>query len=66
MPPAVAGINGEFLAVAAIGAGAVVALLLPFIAGRTARSRQVVVWMGLFALAVMTAMTWLALTESAP
>lgn len=65
MPPTVAGINGEFLAVAAMGAGALAAFLLPFVAGRTPRSRQIVLGLGLFALAFMTAMTWLALTGSA-
>jgi quinol-cytochrome oxidoreductase complex cytochrome b subunit len=65
MPPSVAGINGEFLAVAAISAGAIAALLLPFVAGHTAHSRRIVVGLGLVALAFMTAMTWLALTGSA-
>jgi cytochrome b6 len=65
MPPSVAGINGELLAVAAISAGAIAALLLPFVAGHTAHSRRIVVGLGLVALAFMTAMTWLALTGSA-
>jgi quinol-cytochrome oxidoreductase complex cytochrome b subunit len=66
MPPTLAGIDGEFLAVGTMGAGAVAALLLPFVAGRTPRSRRIVVWLGLFALVFMAAMTWLALTGSAP
>jgi quinol-cytochrome oxidoreductase complex cytochrome b subunit len=66
MPPTLAGINGEFLAVVAMGAGTVAALVLPFFAGHTARSRQIVVWLGLLVLAFMTVMTWLALTGSAP
>jgi quinol-cytochrome oxidoreductase complex cytochrome b subunit len=66
MPPRVAGIDGEFLAVALMGGGAVAALLLPFLAGHSPRSRQIVVWLGLFTLAFMAAMTWLALTGSAP
>ena len=66
MPPTVAGIDGEFLAVAAMSAGAVAAFLLPFVAGRTPRSRRIVVGLGLLALAFMSAMTWLALTGSAP
>jgi cytochrome b6 len=66
MPPTLAGINGEFLAVVAMSAGMVAALVLPFFAGHTARSRQIVVWLGLLVLAFMAAMTWLALTGSAP
>ncbi len=66
VPPTVAGINGEFLAVAAMGAGAVGALLLPFLAGHTPRARRLVLWAGVGALAFITAMTGLALAGAAP
>ena len=66
LPPTVAGINGELLAVAAMGAGAAGALLLPFLAGRTPRARRLVLWVGVGALTFMMAMTGLALTGAAP
>lgn len=61
VPPVVAGIDGEFLAVLFMSAGAIGALLLPFLAGGTTRSRRVVIWFGLAALVFMSAMTLLAL-----
>lgn len=66
VPPKVGGINGELLAVAAMGAGTVGALLLPFLAGHTPRARRLVLWVGVGALAFITAMTGLALTRAAP
>ena len=66
VPPTVAGINGEFLAVAAISASAACALLLPFLGGHTPRGRRLVLWVGVGALAFMAAMTGLALTGGAP
>jgi cytochrome b6 len=66
VPATVGGINGEFLAVAAMGAGAAGALLLPFLAGHTPRTRRLVLWIGVGALAFMTAMTGWALAGAAP
>ena len=66
VPPTVAGINGEFLAVAAMAGGATAVLLLPFVAGHTPRGRRLVLWAGVGALAFMTAMTGLALAGAAP
>jgi cytochrome b6 len=63
VPPSVAGLNGEFVAAAAMGAGAIGALLLPFFAGHTPRTRRLIVWVGLVALGYMTLMTGLALAE---
>ena len=64
VPATVAGINGELLAVAGLGAAALGVLLLPFLAGETHRSRRVVVWTGLVALLFMAAMTMLAVQAS--
>jgi cytochrome b6 len=66
VPASVGGVNGEFVAVVAIGAGAASALMLPFVAGHTVRARRVVVWAGLAALVFMCVMTGLALTSAAP
>ena len=52
VPPTVAGIQGEFLAVAAMTAGAAGVLLLPFLAGRTPRTHRLVLWVGVGALAL--------------
>ena len=65
VPPEVAGINGEFLAVLFMTAGAVAALVLPFVAGRTSTSRRLVVSIGILALIFMAAMTLLALRGTA-
>jgi len=61
IPPTVAGINGELLAVMVMGAAAVGAALLPFFGGQTPRSRGVAAWIGVLALTFMALMTWLAL-----
>ena len=66
VPPTVLGLDGEFVAVAAIGAGAVGAVLLPLLAGHTPRGRRLIVCAGVLALAFMAAMTWLALAEGEP
>jgi cytochrome b6 len=66
VPSAVAGINGELIAVAVMAAGVIAALLLPFMAGDTAQTRRVVVWAGAAALAFMAIMTGLALSAAAP
>ena len=66
VPPTIAGINGELIAVAVMGAGALAALLLPLLAGHTARARLAVVWVGAVALLFMALMTGLALSAAAP
>ncbi|MBI2186592.1 MAG: cytochrome bc complex cytochrome b subunit [Acidobacteria bacterium] len=66
VPPTVAGLNGEFVAVAAMGSGAVGALLLPLVAGRSPRSRAIVVWICAAALLFMGGMTMLALRTVTP
>jgi len=54
------------IAVAVMGAGALAALLLPLLAGHTARARLAVVWVGAVALLFMALMTGLALSAAAP
>ena len=66
VPATLAGINGEFLAVVAMGLLATGALLLPFIARPTHQGRRLVVWAGVVMLAFMSAMTALALAGTAP
>jgi cytochrome b6 len=66
VPPSVAGIDGESLAVVTMGIGALCVLLLPFLAGRTSKAQRVTLWLGVVALAFMTIMTALSLTGSAP
>jgi cytochrome b6 len=66
VPATVAGVNGEFVAAAAMAAGAAGALALPFLAGHTPRARRLVVWVGAAALAFMAVMTGLALAEQQP
>jgi len=66
VPPTVAGLNGEFVAVAVIGAGALAALALPLLVGSSTRARSCLVWAGAAALLFMCAMTALALRAVAP
>jgi cytochrome b6 len=66
VPPTVVGLNGEFVAVAAIAAAAVAALVLPLLAGSSPRTRSVVVWTGAAALLFMSVMTMLAFRAVAP
>src|SRR5687767_4706154 len=66
VPPVIAGVNGELVAVLLLGAGGVGAVVLPFLAGHTARTRRAVVWAGAAALAFITLMTGLALSAVAP
>jgi len=66
VPPTIGGINGELVAVIIMGGGAVAALLLPFMAGHTDRTRRVIVWAGATALAFMAIMTGLALAGATP
>jgi cytochrome b6 len=66
MPPTLGGLNGEFVAVAVMGAGGAAALLLPLLAGHSPRARSLVIWAGAAALLFMSAMTALALRAVAP
>jgi cytochrome b6 len=66
VPPTIAGINGELVAVLAMTAGGFGALLLPFLVGHTTNARRAVVWAGAAALVFMTLMTGLALSAVAP
>jgi cytochrome b6 len=66
VPPAIAGIDGELIAVGAISAGALAALLLPFLAGHTVQARRVVVWAGAAVLVFAALMTGLALSAAGP
>lgn len=66
VPPTVAGLNGEFVAVTVMGAGGLAALLLPFLAGGSTRARALVVWAGAAALLFMGVMTALALRGVQP
>lgn len=66
VPPTVAGVNGELVAVAVMAAGAGAALLLPLLAGSSPNARSAVVWAGAAALLFMSAMTALALRTVTP
>ncbi len=66
VPPTVAGLNGELVAVAAMGAAAIAALALPLLARPSPRGRCFVVVAGAAALLFMAAMTALALRGSTP
>ena len=65
VPPDVAGIDGESLAVVVMGLGAAGVLALPLVVGHTARGRRVMVWLALCALVGMLALTGLALMGGA-
>jgi len=62
MPAHVLGIDGELIAIGAMSLGAMALVLLPFIDRNTARSRTIVTWAAIAAIAFMTTMTVLALT----
>ncbi len=66
VPATVLGIDGESLAVAVMGTGALGVLLLPFLAGRTAGARRLIVYLGAVALGFMVFMTVLALAGATP
>jgi quinol-cytochrome oxidoreductase complex cytochrome b subunit len=66
MPSTLAGVEGEFVAVAAMGTVGVGAILLPFLARNTRLGRRLVVWIGFVMLVFMSAMTALALAGSTP
>jgi cytochrome b6 len=65
VPPSVAGLDGESLAVVAMGLGAAAVLVLPLVAGQTAGGRRAVVWIALAALVCMLTLTGLALLGGA-
>jgi cytochrome b6 len=60
VPATLLGLEGERLAVVAMGAGAALVGLLPFVTGHTARSQRVVRWLGAAALLMMAVLTGLA------
>jgi cytochrome b6 len=66
MPSTLAGVEGEFVAVAAMSIVGVGAILLPFMARNTRFGRRLVVWIGIVMLVFMSALTALALVGSAP
>jgi quinol-cytochrome oxidoreductase complex cytochrome b subunit len=57
----VLGINGELIAIGVITIGALAMMFLPFLDKNTERSRRIVTWAAVFALAFMVAMTLIAL-----
>jgi cytochrome b6 len=61
MPAHVLGINGELVAIGAMGLGALALVMLPFLDRNTRRSRAIVTWAAIAALAFMATMTALAL-----
>jgi len=61
MPPYVLGISGELIAIAAMTAGALALMVLPFLDRNTPRSQRLVTWAGVAALVFMVAMTLVAL-----
>ncbi len=61
VPATIGGIPGEVVAILAMGAGAVAAIALPFLAPGTPLSRRAIVWIGITALVFMAGMTGLAL-----
>ena len=60
IPSTVLGVDGELLAVLALGIGGGVVLLLPFLAGQADWAQRVIRWVGVGALLFMAAMTGLA------
>ena len=65
VPGHVAGLEGELVAVLALSAGGLAFALLPFFDPDTPRSRRIVTWLGLSALAFMVVLTILALRGGA-
>jgi cytochrome b6 len=61
MPAHVLGINGELVAISAMGLGALALVMLPFLDRNTQRSRAIVTWAAIGALVFMATMTALAL-----
>jgi cytochrome b6 len=63
MPGHILGIEGELVAVLGMGLGAVALVFLPFLDRNTERSRRIVTWAAMGALAFMVVMTLMALSE---
>lgn len=66
VPPTLAGVDGELLAICALAAAALGAVLLPIIVPHSVRGERVIAWLGLAALAFMVVMTALAVAGAAP
>ena len=66
MPAHILGIDGELVAIGAMGLGAVALVILPFLDRNTRRSRAIVTWAAIAALAFMAAMTAVALFGGHP
>ena len=66
VPPTLAGVDGELLAICALAAGALAAVLLPVIVPHSVRSQRVTAWLGLAVLAFMVVMTALAVAGAVP
>ncbi|HEX5069263.1 MAG TPA: cytochrome bc complex cytochrome b subunit [Vicinamibacterales bacterium] len=66
MPAHILGIEGELVAIAVMGLGAVALVLLPFLDTNTRRSRAIVTWLAVGALVFMVTMTLLAVGGSQP
>ncbi len=64
VPSTVAGINGELIVVAALGAAAVLLVVLPFVMPDRPRARRVLSWVAAAALAYLVVLTALALRGS--
>lgn len=64
VPASVLGINGELLVVTALGVGAALLVVLPFVVPDRPRARRVLVAIAATALAYMTLLTFLALRAS--
>ena len=63
IPSTVLGVEGERLAVLALGIGGAVILFLPFLVGRADRAQRVIRWVGVGALLFAAAMTGLAFLD---
>lgn len=61
IPATVLGINGELLAVLALGIGGTAVLFLPFLASQNDRAQQVIRWLVVVVLVFIMAMTGVAL-----
>ena len=66
VPPTLAGVDGELLAICALAAGALAAVLLPVIVPHSVRSERATAWLGLVVLAFMAVMTALAVAGAVP
>ncbi len=64
VPSTVLGVNGELLVIAALGAAAVLLILLPLLVPDRPRARRAVVWLAFLAIGYMALLTALALRAS--